>query len=97
MAYNSRSPLPENSSPSSPLIEVLTSPSPLPCAELKSLGDDQMESAENISIEALADDETGKLGEMEPERTCLTFKPSLSRAGMRVEAPGQSRLLCREM
>ena len=34
-----------------------------------------------IFLKTLADDETGKLGEMEPKRACLTLKPSLSRAG----------------
>ena len=62
------------------------------------MGDSQIESELNY-LKELTDDETVKLGEMEPERTCLTLnKPSLvPRAGMGVEAPEQPRLSCREM
>ena len=61
------------------------------------MGNDHIES-KVISLKALADDETGKLGEMKPERACFALKPSsLERAGMGVEAPKQPRFSCRDV
>ena len=65
-------------------------------ARPKLLVDGQIESDENISIAGLAGDMMGKLGEIEPKRTCLTLELSLAQAGS-VDAPKQPRLLCREM
>ena len=53
--------------------QILPPSSLLPCAQPGSLGDDQVESGTN-SLEALADYMTGKLGEIEPKRTCVTLK-----------------------
>ena len=95
-AHNSQSPPQENMSQPTPSSEIPPSPSPPLCSEPESLGDDQVESGENLSIEALAGDKTTKLGEMEPKRGYLTLNPSLQRAGTSVETPDQLRLSYRE-
>ena len=91
----------------SPPSEILPSPSPLPCAEPESLGNDQTESKEN-SLEASADHQEEERGEIPPlqvfgkdmiegkiESRWRTFKSQ--RAGIVVKAPGQLHLPIREI
>ena len=74
-AQNSQLTLPETSSPPFSLSEILSSSSQLPCAEPELLGDNH--EGEVNSLEALANEETKKLGGMEPARTRLMLKPLL--------------------